>query len=510
MRVIILGIFLFSLLSSCAVAQKSPDYSLVTVKRNYAVPKNTEEVQITISWAELLKHNSKLKSGFELWEGHFGKSLSYERVTHSDGKEYLVIDYTFPSNEPVFTFYFKPSKSKLPTAVAKSLDLRSDFEISFLKPLGNQKFGKEMPNRIVESTMKLYPDIKDFPVYAPHRWNYEYGFFMTGTYLLGTKTGKPAYTDFAQSWIDNFIQEDGFKPKVYKMKEYKLDDILPGRLAILLHQETKDPKYKVVVDTLMLHLSRQPKTEEGGYWHKEIYTEQMWLDGIYMADVFATQVAKNYHKPEYFSEAAHQIKLIYEKTLDPATGLMYHGWDASKNPVWAHPERGTSPEFWGRAIGWYLMALAEVLDYLPADHPERADLVKIFQDLSRSVLAYREKESGLWYQVLDQPGKEGNWIETSCSAMFAYAYAKGVRLGFLELSYLKVANDTYSRLLQNYVFEDKNGVLHFDQTVKIGTLNPKNSKGDYEYYITTERRINDYKGLASLLFLSMELNELKP
>lgn len=505
---IILALFLS--LNACALALPPAGHTLVTVKRNYTIPKKPEAVALAFDWIALQKQNSKLKKGFQLWEGNFGEQLSYQLVRQADGRDYVWVDYTFPSNEPVFTFYFEPAKSVLPELISKDLSPREDMSYTIMRPMGKQKPGAEMPERIVESTIKLYPDIKDFPIYAPHRWNYEYGFFMTGTYILGKQKGRKDFTDFAQSWIDNFIQEDGFKPGVYKMHEYKLDDILPGRLAILLHQDTKEPKYKVVVDTLMLHLSKQPKTAEGGYWHKEIYTEQMWLDGIYMADVFATQVAKAYGKTSYFDEAALQIKLIYEKTLDPVSGLMYHGWDASKNPVWAHPERGTSPEFWGRAIGWYLMALVEVLDYIPADHPERADLVKIFRDLSQAVLNYREKSSGLWYQVLDKPGKEGNWIETSCSAMFAYAYAKGVRQGYLDASYLKVARDTYSKLIQHYVFEDGSGVLHFDQTVKIGTLNPKNSKGDYEYYIGTERRINDYKGLASLLFLSMELNGVKP
>jgi unsaturated rhamnogalacturonyl hydrolase len=232
----------------------------------------------------------------------------------------------------------------------------------------------------------------------------------------------------------------------------------------------------------------------------------MWLDGIFMADVFSMQYAKAYNQPAWFDESIHQIKLIYDRTLDPQTGLLYHGWDESKNPVWAHPERGTSPEFWGRAVGWYLMALVESLDYIPENHPERKDVIKILQDVSAAVKKYQDPSSKLWYQVLDRGNQEGNWIETSCSAMFAYAFAKGHRQGFLDETYLTTANEAFKALLDQYVFVDDSGNLHLDQTVKIGTLNPKNSKGDFEYYITTERRIDDYKGLASLLFLSIELN----
>jgi unsaturated rhamnogalacturonyl hydrolase len=231
----------------------------------------------------------------------------------------------------------------------------------------------------------------------------------------------------------------------------------------------------------------------------------MWLDGIFMGDVFSMQYANAYKQPQGYDEAVHQIKLIYQHTADLATGLLYHGWDESRNPVWAHPQRGTSPEFWGRAIGWYLFALIECLDYLPADHPERKDIIKIFQDVSASVKNYQDVKTNLWYQVIDKGNQPGNWIETSCSAMFTYAFAKGNHQGFLDATYLSSAQQAYQSLLDGYVFIDDHGNFHFDRTVKIGTLNTKTSKGDFQYYITTECRIDDYKGLAALLFASMEL-----
>ncbi|MBX2963519.1 MAG: glycoside hydrolase family 88 protein [Cyclobacteriaceae bacterium] len=486
---------------------------LVTVKRNYTILKKPEKVTFTVPWKALTEKIPSLnKLTFSVTDQNFGTTVSCRVVDVNNDKkpDYLMVEHVLESNEPVFAFLIKPGGKKY--SVEKS-EVKADenITVSMLSswPDYNKKMGRvsDLSSALVNSTINQYPDLKDFPVYAPHRWNYEYSFFMSGVYSQGKRTNNASYIAYSQQWIDGFITDDGsFRPGVYKMNEFKLDDILPGRVVLYLHEETGADKYKAIADTLILHLSKQPKTSDGGYWHKEIYPYQMWLDGIFMADVFSMQYAKAYNQPEWFNEAIHQIKLIYKHTLDPATGLLYHGWDESINPVWAHPEKGTSPEFWGRAVGWYLMALVECLDYIPENHPERNDVIEILKDLSQAVRNVQDTNSKLWYQVLDKGDKPLNWIETSCSAMFAYAFAKGHRLGILDKSYLTTANEAFDALLNQYVYVDEADNLHFDQTVKIGTLNPKGSKGDFEYYITTERRIDDYKGLASLLFLSIELN----
>jgi unsaturated rhamnogalacturonyl hydrolase len=486
---------------------------MVAVKRNYDIPKKSEAVVISIPWNELISRAPGVALTTPVvTDKNFGANVPVKLTdTNGDNQpDYLVLEYTLNSNEPVFTFLIHAGE-KRQDVVSATQEADAQFGVSFLTPLREyeKKNGAiaDFSSALVNSTMNQYPDLKDFPVYAPDRWNYEYSFFMAGIYRQGKRINNDEYVSYAKRWVDGFITDEGaFQPGVYVMKEYKLDDILPGRVVLYLHEETGEAKYKSIADTLMLHLSQQPKTSDGGYWHKEVYPYQMWLDGIFMADVFSMQYAKAYNQPAWFDESIHQIKLIYDRTLDPQTGLLYHGWDESKNPVWAHPERGTSPEFWGRAVGWYLMALVESLDYIPENHPERKDVIKILQDVSAAVKKYQDPSSKLWYQVLDRGNQEGNWIETSCSAMFAYAFAKGHRQGFLVETYLTTANEAFKALLDQYVFVDDSGNLHLDQTVKIGTLNPKNSKGDFEYYITTERRIDDYKGLASLLFLSIELN----
>lgn len=499
-------------LISCQEKTSERSEVLMIVKRNYDIPKKSEKVMIPVDWKELVQRVPALKKSLPaVTDKNFGTEVPVKLIdtNNDETPDYLVLDHTLDSNEPIFTFLIK-AKDVEQAISSESFAPDSRFEISFLTPLRDyeKQHGKisDLSSAIVTSTMNQYPDIKDFPIYSPNRWNYEYSFFLLGVFRQGKKLNNTDFISYAWQWLDNFITDKGgFKPGVYEMDEYKLDDILPGRLVLSFYEETDQPKYKYIADTLILHLTKQPKTSDGGYWHKEIYPYQMWLDGIFMADVFSMQYAKVFNQPEWFDEAVKQIKLMHAHAYDSTTGLLYHGWDESKNPVWAHPVKGTSPEFWGRAIGWYIMALVESLEYLPEDHPERKDIVTILQQLASAVRNYQDPQTGLWYQVLDKGSQPGNWIETSCSAMFAYAFSKGHRQGFLDESFLQSANKAFDAILDHYMFVDDSGNLHLDQTVKIGTLNPETSKGDYEYYITTERRIDDYKGLAALLFASVEM-----
>jgi unsaturated rhamnogalacturonyl hydrolase len=486
------------------------DKILFTVQRSGPRPwPSNETTAIVIGWDEVTRRFPQASSNaIAVIELNFGQSVKSVLLDADGNKkpEALILEFTFTSNEPIYTFSIQSSKQKL--AVTKEQPAKtSNAVITFLtKP--TEKTKSRLSEKIVQSTMMFYPDPLGISINAPGQWNYEYGYFLTGVFRLYEQTQDKRYFDYVQQWADHFIDEQGkLDTTQYRVDEYRLDDVLPGRLFLFLYEKTKDEKYKHAADILKDHLEHQPKTKDGGYWHKEIYPYQMWLDGIYMGDVYSTQYATVFQQPKMYEDAIHQIKLIYQHTLDPKTGLLYHGWDESKNKVWAHPEKGTSPEFWGRAIGWYMMALTECLDYIPKNHPERKDVVKIFQDLSASLLKYQDKKSLLWYQVIDKGDQPGNWIETSCSAMFAYAYAKGAHQGILDKHYLDNANKVFGALVNDYVYFDDQGKLYFEQTVKVGTLNPKVSKGDFPYYISTERRINDYKGLASLLMLSLELDK---
>ena len=225
-----------------------------------------------------------------------------------------------------------------------------------------------------------------------------------------------------------------------------------------------------------------------------------------MAEPFYAEYSREFNRTQDFDDIAHQFELVYEKTHDPKTGLLYHAWDESKEQKWANPETGTSPSFWGRSIGWYMMALVDVLDSFPVNHPKRNDLIKIFQDLASSLLKYRDAESKLWYQLVDQGSREGNYIETSSSLMFIYSYAKGANKGYLDKKYFDLAKESFNSLYNKFVSKDKDGHLLLNNTVSVGGLggNPYRD-GTFEYYISEPVRVNDFKGYGPLLLSAIEL-----
>lgn len=475
-----------------------------TVLRNYTPRAAGEQARVAIPWADVVRSGVKVK-GLAVTELNLRQPVPAEVTDQNgDGKpEHLVLNISFPSNEPVFTFLLQNNGKDLPsTRVSAAVDAR--FVVTWLKPY-DVKQKLPLADAIIQSTMKFYPDPAQLSINAPGQWNYEYGFFLNAVWVRWKETKTPAYFNYVRKWADRFIDDQGRVDSVqYRVAEYRLDDILPARLYLSLYEDTREEKYRKAAEKFRDQLRHQPKTSDGGYWHKEIYPNQMWLDGIYMADVFSVQYAKVMNEPALYDEAIHQIKLIAKHTRDSVTGLFYHGWDESKNKVWADPRTGRSPAFWGRAMGWYIMALVETLDYIPAQHPQRQDVVNILQKLAASIVRYQHA-GGLWYQVLDKANQPGNWEETSCSAMFAYAFAKSYRLGYLDKTYLASAKKAFHAINSRYAFTDTTGKVYLDQTVKVATLNPKVSKGDYAYYIGLECRINDYKGLSPWLYTSIEL-----
>ena len=470
-----------------------------------------EKVSIVVEHKALLGKAPFAATGFTVTDGNFGKPVTYRLLdADKDGKaDQVVMDFAFTSDEPVYSFTVEAA-SVLPKVETGSLKPDARLTVTCLFPSAQwikEKGQVSWPDKIIESTMAFYPDPAMLPLYAPGNYSYEYAFFLNAMLQRSQEIKKDSYYAYVKKWADRFLDSHGrLDPQHYDVQQYRLDDILPGRTFLSLYQINGNEKYKNAADQLKSQLAYQPRTSEGGYWHKEIYPNQMWLDGIYMADIFAMQYAAAFNQPQFFNDATKQMKLIWDHTYDESKGLLYHGWDESYNKVWAHPENGTSPEFWSRAIGWYMMAVVECSDYLPLDHPKRKEIGGLFKELSKSVRNYQNKQSGLWYQVTDRAIEPGNWIETSGSAMFAYAFAKGERKGFLDKTYKASAQQAFKALIDDYVYFDDEGKIYMDQTVKIGTLNPKNSKGDYAYYISTERRINDYKGLGALLYLSLEMD----
>lgn len=387
--------------------------------------------------------------------------------------------------------------------------LQTPVHIAFLtsSTAYQQRHGRidNWPDVVARSIMRQYPDPADLDVYGTG-WTYTNGFFLDALFQLGRKTGQVEYLNYAKKWVDGLVDSQGrLLPEQYVVDEFKLDDIEAGKLALLLYQHNGDKKYLTLCEQLLDQLKQQPRTTDGGFWHKRIYPWQMWLDGIYMADAFLMSYAAVTDSPEYLDEAFRQIRLISRHTENPATGLYVHGWDEKKNPVWADPVSGASPEVWGRALGWFFMALVDGLENVPAEHPQRPALVKQIQDLASRICACQDRRSGLWYQVVNRGEAKDNWHESSCSAMFAYGLAKAADQGVIKKEYRRNAMAAFRGLCDRHVYFDDKGLFHLTGTVKVGTLNFANSNGDYDYYVNTDRRIDDFKGVGAFFFAAQQL-----
>lgn len=355
--------------------------------------------------------------------------------------------------------------------------------------------------RMADSCMERWPILSDV-------WSYEPGVVLTGMEQIWLDTGNKKYLEYLKRNIEQFVQPEG-DIRTYKLQDYDLDQINTGKLLFSLYQETSDERYPQALQLLMRQLKTQPCTSEGGFWHKKIYPYQMWLNGIYMSAPFCVQYAERFNEPGRFDDAVHQILLIDRHTRDPQTGLYYHAWDESKMQNWAHPQTGCSPHFWGRAMGWYAMALVDVLDILPVSHRARDRIVKIFEKMIKALVQVQDPDTGLWYQVLDRGGDEGNYTEASASCMFVYALAKGIRKGYLVPKYLEAAQRGYAGIIEHLIDIDICGHVNLTRICSVTGLGGEQRRdGSYEYYISEPVVINDQKGMGAFLLTSIEIERL--
>jgi len=280
-----------------------------------------------------------------------------------------------------------------------------------------------------------------------------------------------------------------------------------GKFLFDLYENTKDERYLTAIKQLRDQLKTHPRTSEGGFWHKKRYPHQMWLDGLYMGAPFYAQYAAHFNQPELFDDVVKQFVLVHKYTYNPATGLNYHGWDESKEQKWADPKTGCSPHYWGRAEGWYAMALVDVLDYLPQNHSGRAKIIEILNQVSAGIKKHQDPKTGLWYQVLDQGNREGNYLEATGSSMFTYSLLKAVRKGYISKDYKTVALKAYSGILENLIKNNSDGTISLTKCCSVAGLggNPYRD-GSYEYYIKEPVRDNDPKGVGPFIMASLEMN----
>jgi unsaturated rhamnogalacturonyl hydrolase len=369
---------------------------------------------------------------------------------------------------------------------------------NYQKPL-EEKWSVKMANTVMHHSDSLIYYVDHNP-----KWAYDVALLGMAIDRLG-KTDKK-YSKYMEDWVNYFVKPDG-SVKDYNPEEYNLDRIFPGRNVITVYERSHEIKYKIALDNFIGQLKTHPKTNSGGYWHKKIYPSQMWLDGIFMGSTYMAQYAKEFNTPEWFDTACNQAKMIYAKTLDPASGLLMHAWDESRTQKWCDKETGKSHYPWSRAMGWYILAIEDMLDYLPADHPDRKELINILQKTCDALLNVRDKKTGLWFQVLNCGGREGNYTEGSGSAMYAYAFARGAHKHYLDNKYLNIANSVFDGIIKELITVDDKGFLTMHNICGGCGLggNPYRD-GSYEYYVNEKRVDNDPKGVGPFIMAALELD----
>lgn len=362
--------------------------------------------------------------------------------------------------------------------------------------------------RMAESEMIRNPSLWMVDFVKEKKWNYTHGLMGLAFLKLHEATGDNSYFEYAKGYADSLIDENGVIYN-YKKENYNIDHVNPGKMMFLLHDLTKNPAYEKVIHALREQLESQPRTPEGGFWHKKIYPDQMWLDGLYMGAPFYAEYALRYDRQEDFQDVVNQFLIAAANTHDTATGLYRHAIDASRKMAWADPATGQAPHAWGRAMGWFSMAIVDVLDFLPESQPGRDKLITIFRTMVDTLTEIQDPETGGWYQVLDRPGDPGNYIETSCTAMFAYSVFKGVRKGYLESNRLEIALKAYEGLVDNFIEVDEKGLVTMTNICGVAGLggNPYRD-GSYEYYIGEVIRNNDPKGVGPFMMASLEYESL--
>ncbi len=336
------------------------------------------------------------------------------------------------------------------------------------------------------------------------KWAYELGALLQGVDAVWLNTTDRRYFNYIKSAVDQYVAPDGSIP-TYRRDIKELDSILLGRQLLLLYGVTQDKRYLTAATLLTDQLASQPRTASGGYWHKQRYPNQMWLDGLYMAEPFRAEYARLSHHPEEFSDITHQFAFIEEHARDAKTGLLYHGWDESKQQRWANKQTGDSPEFWGRAMGWYMMALVDTIPYYPDNDPGKKQLIGYLQRDAAALVKYQDASSGLWYEVLDKGNEKGNYVESSASSMFVYALAKGVRRSYLPESFLVNAERGYRGIQSKFIKTDGDDVS-VTGTVSVGGLGGDPYRdGSYAYYLSEKVVTNDPKGVGPFLLAATEM-----
>ncbi|WP_294249913.1 glycoside hydrolase family 88 protein [uncultured Chryseobacterium sp.] len=365
--------------------------------------------------------------------------------------------------------------------------------------------------RMMRSEMHRFPEAWMLDFSKSPKWTYPSAIVLDGAEQLYAKTGKKEYSDYISGFGEKLVQEDG-TILTYELEKYNIDLLNSGNVLLYLYEKEKKEKYLKALQTLRRQIDGQPRTKEGSFWHKKIYPYQVWLDGLYMGMPFYTHYTRDFTKgaeaAKAYDDIVFQFDSVQKNLLDKKTGLLYHAWDESKKEAWADKQTGLSPNFWGRAMGWYGMAMVDVLDYLPQNHPGRERLVSYLRSYADAIIKVQDKDNGLWYQVLDKPLERGNYTEATASAMFVYTMIKSVNKGYLPKSYKAYAKKGYDGIIKNLITVDPDGVVNLNKCCAVAGLGGKPYRdGSYEYYINEEIRSNDAKGTGPFILASLEFEK---
>ena len=339
----------------------------------------------------------------------------------------------------------------------------------------------------------------------PNKWNYIDGCMITALLSLYEMTGRERYFSFAKDFVDYFVQEDG-TIRTYNVKEYNLDNINTASNLFFLYDKTGDEKYKKALDLVRTQLDTMPRTKEGSFWHKDIYPNQVWLDGLYMAEPFYMRYETIFRKMEKCNDVIHQFKNVEKHMKDPKTGLYYHGYDESREMYWADPVTGCSPNFWLRSLGWFSLALTETaMACDEALYYEKRYLIGLLENLIDALIPYQD-ESGMFYQVPDKQNEEGNYLETSGTALIAYAILKAVRLGFISGRYAAIGEKAFDGICEKYLSKNEDGTLKLGGICLVAGLGGKQHRdGSLAYYFSEPVVENEAKGVAPFLLAYTEV-----
>jgi len=364
--------------------------------------------------------------------------------------------------------------------------------------------GRAWAVRVAESVMRRNPQ-------THRRWDYTQGVVLGAIERVAGATGDAAMLRYVDENMKRWITPEG-DITGYQLDEYNIDEVAQGRLLFGMMQRATDTvRYAGAARMLREQLRTHPRTPEGGFWHKGIYPQQMWLDGLFMGQPFYAQYAATFNEPAAFDDIAKQFLLVARHTRDPRTGLMYHAWDYTRAQPWADSATGLSQHFWGRAMGWYVMGVVETLDHFPANHPDRAAVIQTLRDAAEGIARVQDPVTGLWWNVMDQPNRAGNYLEASASSMFAYALAKAARLGYVDPEYRQVADRGFDGLLSNLIRENPDGTVSLINVVQVSGLggNPRRDgsyrDGSFGYYVSEPVVTDDYKGVGPFILAALEL-----